>query len=89
VQVTAEPADPMMDALRRVLDPWLGQPTWRQTEGRVTSLYSFESEEAPPVTLRLKVEINSRELLSTAFALLRFGPETLHCKQDKQEQKLN
>ena len=53
-----------MNALREVLDPWLGQPTWRQTEGRITFVYRFESEEAPPVTLRLKVEINSREHFS-------------------------
>ena len=64
VQVKAEPAGPVMNALREVLDPWLGQPTWRQTEGRITFVYRFESEEAPPVTLRLKVEINSREHFS-------------------------
>ena len=61
VQVRAEPAGPMMEAVREVLDPWLGRPRWKQTEGRVTFLYRFQSEDAPPLTLRLKVEINSRE----------------------------
>ena len=61
VQKTAEPAGPLMDALREVLDPWLGGPRWKQTEGRVTFVYRFESEDVPPLTLRLKVEINSRE----------------------------
>ena len=61
VQVRAEPAGPMMDAVREVLDPWLGKPQYKQTEGRVTFNYRFESEDVPPLPLRLKVEINSRE----------------------------
>ena len=61
VQVRAEPAGPAMDALRAVLDPWLGKPQWKQSEGRVTFLYRFPSEDAPPLQLKLKVEINSRE----------------------------
>jgi predicted nucleotidyltransferase component of viral defense system len=64
VQVTAEPAGPMMDALHDVLDPWLGKPQWKQTEGRVTFVYRFESEDSPPIRLRLKIEINSREHFS-------------------------
>lgn len=61
VQVSAEPAGPIMDALRGVLDPWLGEPRWKQTAGRVTIVYRFSSEDAPPLPLRLKVEINTRE----------------------------
>jgi predicted nucleotidyltransferase component of viral defense system len=61
VQMRAEPAGPMMDALRAVLDPWLGRPQWKQTEGRVTFNYRFSSEDAPPLPLKLKVETNSRE----------------------------
>lgn len=64
VQVEAEPAGTMMDALREVLDPWLGKPQWKQTEGRVTFVYRLDSEDAPPVRLRLKAEINSREHFS-------------------------
>ena len=45
VQTRAEPAGPMMDALRGVLDPWLGKPKWKQSEGRVTFIYRFDSEE--------------------------------------------
>ncbi len=70
VQVNAEPAGPIMSALREVLDPWLGEPRWRQTEGRVTFTYRFASEDAPPLRLRLKVEINSREHF-TVFGLIR------------------
>ena len=64
VQVNAGPAGPIMDALREVLDPWLGNPQWKQTEGRVTFVYRFDSEDARPVRLHLKVEINSREHFS-------------------------
>ncbi len=64
VQTKAERAGPMMEALRAVLDPWLGKPRWKQTEGRVTFLYRFDSEDAPPVPLRLKVETNTREHFS-------------------------
>lgn len=71
VQINAEPAGPVMNALRKVLDPWLGRPNWKQTEGRVTSIYRFESEDAPPLRLRLKVEINSRE----HFAVYGFATE--------------
>jgi predicted nucleotidyltransferase component of viral defense system len=61
VQTRAEPAGPVMEALREVFDLWLGKPQWKQTEGRVTFVYRFESEDRPPIPLRLKVEINSRE----------------------------
>lgn len=36
VQTTAEAAGPMMDALRSVLEPWLGRAKWKQGEGRIT-----------------------------------------------------
>jgi predicted nucleotidyltransferase component of viral defense system len=61
VQINPEPAGPAMKAVRKVLDPWLGEPRWKQTEGRVTFVYRFNSEDASPLPLRLKVEINSRE----------------------------
>ncbi len=68
VQVRAEPIGPTLNALRKVLDPWLGKPQWNQNEGRVTLVYRFDSEDNPPLRLRLKVEINSRE----HFALLGY-----------------
>ena len=64
VQTKAEPAGPMMQALRGILDPWLGKPRYKQTEGRVTFVYRFDSEDLPPVALRLKVETNTREHFS-------------------------
>ncbi|HUX27366.1 MAG TPA: nucleotidyl transferase AbiEii/AbiGii toxin family protein [Terracidiphilus sp.] len=76
VQVRAEAAGPTMEVLREVLDPWLGAPRWKQTEGRVTFAYRFESEDIPPVMLRLKVEINSREHFSV------YGIEALPFRVD-------
>lgn len=64
VQTKAEAAGPMMDALRGVLDPWLGKPRWKQSEGRVTFLYRFDSEDIPATPLKLKVETNTREHFS-------------------------
>lgn len=52
---------PALDAIHDALDGWLGKPQWKQSEGRVTLNYRFQSEDAPPVRLKLKVEINSRE----------------------------
>lgn len=64
VQVNAEPAGDVMDALHEVLDPWLGKPRYKQSEGRVTFGYRFGSEDTPSVPLKLKVEINTREHFS-------------------------
>lgn len=61
VQMHAGPIGATLDALHRVLDPWLGKPQSKQNEGRVTLTYRFSSEGEPPVPLKLKVETNSRE----------------------------
>lgn len=61
VQIKAGVAGDMMGALREVLDPWLGRPQWKQTAGRITFNYRFQSEDPTPIPLRLKVEINTRE----------------------------
>ena len=64
VQVAPGPAGALMDGLRGVLDPWLGEARWKQSQGRVTFGYWFLSEDAPAMKLRLKVEINAREHLA-------------------------
>ena len=61
VQVEAGPAGGVMDAIQATLNPWLGKPRWRQTRGRVTFRYGFESSGSPAIRLRLKIEINTRE----------------------------
>lgn len=64
VQTKAEAAGPTMDELHKVLNPWLGQPRTKQNEGRVTFVYKVNSEDTPPIPLRLKVETNTREHFS-------------------------
>lgn len=59
VQVEAGPIGPILDELRKCLDPWLGEPGRKRNNGRVTLAYRFTSEDGLP--LRLKVEINTRE----------------------------
>lgn len=74
VQVEAAAAGPIMQALRAVLDPWLGVPRWKQTERSVTFFYRFNSEDTPPINMRLKVEINSREHFAVhGFTTVPFG----------------
>jgi predicted nucleotidyltransferase component of viral defense system len=59
IQIEQEPIGETFDALRSVLDPWLGTPKRELKEGLVKLQYRIVSEEGNP--LRLKVEINSRE----------------------------
>ena len=68
VQKSAEPIGPTIDRIRGRLDRWLGEPKRSFKHGRVTLIYRFASEGVPPLPLRLKVEINSRE----HFAVLGF-----------------
>jgi predicted nucleotidyltransferase component of viral defense system len=65
VQVRGEPSGDTMSAVREMLDPWLGAPQWKQTDGRVTFKYRFLSEDPTPIPLRLKVEVNTREHFTT------------------------
>ena len=48
-------------AIRECLDPWLGQPKWKQGQGRFTLYYKFSTEIEPDITRKVKVEINTRE----------------------------
>ncbi len=70
VQINAEPAGPMMDGLRETLGSWLEPLRWKQTEASVTFVYRFASEDTPPLDLRPKIEINSREHF-TAFGFVQ------------------
>lgn len=61
--VQAEPGaiGDVLNAIRSLLDPWLGRPKRSSSEASVTLVYRFESEIAPVRPLRLKIEINTRE----------------------------
>ena len=64
VQTKAEPAGPMMDALREALDPGWASLGAGKARGGVTFVYRFNSEDVPAIPLRLKVETNTREHFS-------------------------
>lgn len=61
VQVEPGAIGPALDGLRERLDPWLGEPKRKHGHGRVTLVYRFESSSLPVQSMRLKVEINTRE----------------------------
>ncbi len=64
VQRDAGPIGELVNAIREELDPWLGEPKWKQGAGRFTLYYRFETTFAPVTRMRLKVEINTREHFS-------------------------
>ena len=61
VQISPEPIGTTFDAVRDVLDPWLGTPRRDIKEGGASLVYRFSSEDQPPRPMRLKIEVNSRE----------------------------
>ena len=61
VQVRPGPIGVLFDAVRKTLDPWLGEPRRKIKQGRVGLIYRMQSEDDPPLPMRLKIEINSRE----------------------------
>ena len=61
VQTQAGPAGPLIDAIRKTLDPWLGKPSRARADGGFSMIYRFDSEIAPVRPLRLKIEVNTRE----------------------------
>ena len=61
VQVRAEPIGGTLDLVRGALDPWLGTSQHRLSERSATLVYRFDSEDDPPLRMRLKIEINTRE----------------------------
>ncbi len=64
VQREPGPIGPVFDAVRRALGGWLGEkPARKQGPGVVNLIYRAMSEDVPPLQLRIKIEINTREHL--------------------------
>jgi len=61
VQRTAGPIGPLVDEIRAALDPWLGTPKRKASQGRFTLYYRFDTTFTPVVQMRVKIEINTRE----------------------------
>lgn len=64
VQVDQTPIGEVVSEIRNILNPWLGPPKWKQGQGRFTLTYTFQSEGNPPIPMKLKIEINTREHFS-------------------------
>ena len=71
VQRDSGPIGELIGAIREALDSWLGSPTWKQSKGRFTLYYNYETSFAPRSTRRLKIEINTREHLSVLGTRIR------------------
>jgi len=63
VQIKVEPIKETMDRIRKVLS-FLGNPVIKQKIHNNTLIFRFESEIPPIVSMRLKIEINTREHLN-------------------------
>jgi len=62
VQIQAGGIGKALDSFKEVLEPWLGKPKKKFSEGRATLLYGFEPSLEPQVgKMRVKIEINTRE----------------------------
>lgn len=61
VQTVPGPIGPLISAVRAALDPWLGEPKRALGAGGAKLRYRIQSEDSPPLPMRLKVEIATRE----------------------------
>jgi predicted nucleotidyltransferase component of viral defense system len=61
VQVSPEPIGPTLDVVRAALEPWLGEAKSEIKAHSAKLVFKTRSEDVPPVPLRLKIEINTRE----------------------------
>lgn len=59
VKKNADPIGQTIDAIRALLKPWLGDPTWKITQRSAKLIYKYESVNKMPA--KLKIEINTTE----------------------------
>lgn len=78
VQTAVGKIKPIMQALHDKLDPWLGNPKTEINFGRAKMFYRFETEIPPIRTMRVKIEINTRE----HFSILGFKKELFQIEND-------
>ena len=76
VQREAGPIGPQFDRIREILADRFGEPQRKVGRDIATLTYRLESEDQPPLPLRIKVEINTREhtqILPVAHRELHIG----------------
>ncbi len=59
VQKRAEPIGKTLDALKKLLNPWLGEPVWKITQRSAKLIYKYET--INKTQAKLKIEINTTE----------------------------
>ena len=64
VQIQPGPIGPVLNTIRKYIDPWLGDPMWKQNQGSVKLIYKLNSEIQPITPIKIKLEINTREHFS-------------------------
>ena len=62
VRTFAGPIGPILDRLRAILEPWLGKAQFRQSPVAPKFRFQVEAEDGSGVPIRLKIEINTREI---------------------------
>lgn len=62
VRTTSGPIGPILDQLRVVLEPWLGRAQFDQSPVAPKFRFRADAEDGSGVPIRLKVEINTREI---------------------------
>jgi predicted nucleotidyltransferase component of viral defense system len=62
VRTSAGPIGPVLDRLRAVLEPWLGRAQFDQSAVAPKLRFRAEAEDGSGIPIRLKVEINTREI---------------------------
>ncbi len=62
VRASAGPIGPVLDRLRAILEPWLGRARFEQSPVAPKLRFRIEAEDSSGVPIRLKIEINTREI---------------------------
>ena len=62
VRTSGGPIGPLLDGLRVVLEPWLGRARFDQSPVAPKFRFRVDAEDGSGVPIRLKVEINTREI---------------------------
>jgi predicted nucleotidyltransferase component of viral defense system len=78
VQVRKEKIGESIDVIRKIIDPWLGEPKRSVKQDRATLIYRFDSEISPVQRMRLKIEINTGE----QFSVLDFKKVAIRCENE-------
>ena len=62
MRTSAGPIGPILDRLRAILEPWLGRARFDQSPVAPKFRFRVEAEDGSGVPIRLKIEINTREI---------------------------